>query len=57
MTTDLQIKPKQIPAFYIFAPGADGKNQRVSAAFKHEKGDGISILIGNARYAAFPPKS
>jgi hypothetical protein len=54
MTTQTETKEK--PAFYIFAPGADGKNTIIGAAFKHNKGNGVNIVIGNTRYVAFPPK-
>ena len=57
MTTENQNKPKQIPAFYIFAQGEDGKSQRIGAAFRHGKGNGLSVVIGNSRYVAFQPKA
>jgi len=57
MTTTTENQTKQIPAFYIFAKGADGQNNRVGAAFKHGKGSGFNILIGDTRYVAFPPKA
>ena len=59
MTTTTETKPKekQVPAFYIFAPGQDGKNQRVGAAFKHGKGNGLNFVTNGKRYAAFPPKA
>lgn len=57
MTTTTENQPKKNPDFYIFAKGADGNNSRVGAAFKHGKGDGFNILIGNARYVAFAPKA
>ena len=50
-------KAKQAPAFYIFTQSKDGKSQRVGAAFRHAKGNGFNVLIGNARYVAFPPKA
>jgi hypothetical protein len=56
MTTTTENQPKKIPDFYIFVKGADGKNSRIGAAFKHGKGNGYNILIGNARYVAFAPK-
>ena len=50
-------KAKQAPAFYIFSQSQDGKNQRIGAAFRHSKGNGFNVLIGNTRYVAFPPKA
>ena len=57
MTTTTESQTKQIPAFYIFTKGADGQSNRVGAVFKHGKGSGFNILIGNSRYVAFPPKA
>lgn len=57
MTTTTENQTKQIPAFYIFTRDADGNTSRVGAAFKHGKGEGFNILIGNVRYVAFAPKS
>jgi hypothetical protein len=57
MTTATENPRKKIPDFYIFLQGAGGENNRVGAAFKHGKGDGLTVLIGNSRYVAFPPKS
>ena len=57
MTTATENQSKKIPDFYIFLQGAGGENNRVGAAFKHGKGDGLTVLIGNSRYVAFPPKS
>ena len=57
MTTATENQPKKIPDFYIFLQGAGGENIRAGAAFKHGKGDGLTVLIGNSRYVAFPPKS
>jgi hypothetical protein len=57
MTTTTENQPKKIPDFYIFLQGAGGENIRTGAAFKHGKGDGLTVLIGNTRYVAFPPKS
>ena len=50
-------KEKQAPAFYIFSQSQDGKNMRLGAAFRHSKGSGFNVLIGNTRYVAFPPKA
>ena len=60
MTTTTETSPakaKQPPAFYIFSQSQDGKSQRVGAAFRHSKGNGFNVLIGNTRYVAFPPKA
>ena len=57
MTTTTENQPKKIPDLYIFLQGAGGENIRAGAAFKHGKGDGLTVLIGNSRYVAFPPKS
>ena len=46
---------KQKPDFYIYAKNAEGKNERIGAAFKHKKGSGMNLVIGNARYSVFPP--
>jgi hypothetical protein len=56
MTTTTENQPKKIPDFYIFLQGMGGENIRVGAAFKHGKGDGFTMLIGNTRYMAFAPK-
>jgi hypothetical protein len=50
MTTEKENKP----AFYIFAEGENGK--RVGAAFAHQKGNGLNIVIAETRYVAFPPR-
>lgn len=55
MTTETTQKKK--PAFYIFAKDQDGNSQRIGAAFRHKKGNGLNIIIGEARYTAFPPKA
>ncbi len=57
MTTITENIPKAKPAFYIFAQDAEGHSFRVGAVFKHKKGNGVNIVIGNGRYAAFPPKA
>ena len=57
MTTSTENQSKQVPAFYIFAQDADGQSKRIGAAFRHNKGNGFNILIGNTRYVAFPPKA
>lgn len=44
------------PAFYIFMKDAEGNSKHIGAAFKHASGNGINIVIGKARYVAFPPK-
>jgi hypothetical protein len=50
-------KEKQAPAFYIFKQEAEGVTTRIGAAFRHKKGNGLNIVIGDSRYVAFPPKS
>ena len=57
MTTETQTQPKQMPAFFIFSQAEDGKNRRIGAAFRHGKGNGFNVVIGNTRYVAFPPKA
>jgi hypothetical protein len=58
MTTTVETAvKKQVPAFYIFAQGEDGKNQRIGAAFAHRTGNGFNVVIGETRYVAFPPKA
>jgi len=59
MTTQTETtKEKQVPSFYIFANGADGKKgPPVGAAFAHKKGSGYSLIVNGTRYAAFPPKA
>lgn len=52
MTTENKSKP----AFYIFAKSENGENKRIGAAFKHNKGNGLNIVINGVRYTAFPPK-
>lgn len=47
---------KQKPDFYIFAKDDNGGSKNIGAAFKHAKGKGYNIVIGKARYVAFPPK-
>jgi hypothetical protein len=56
MTTQTENQPKKIPAYYIFEKSADGNNIRVGAAFKHGKGTGFNVLIGDKRYTAFAPR-
>lgn len=53
MTTENKTKV----AFYIYVKGENGENKNVGAAFAHKKGNGLNIVIGNARYTAFPPKT
>lgn len=57
MTTTTENQPKKTPDFQIFLQGFGGEKIRVGTAFKHGKGEGFNILIGNARYVAFPPKA
>ena len=57
MTIETKDQPKTTPAYYIFEKGADGNNTRVGAAFKHGKGTGFNVLIGDKRYTAFEPKA
>lgn len=42
---------------YIFDTDENGKDKIVGSIFKHNKGNGLNILIGNKRYKAFPPKT
>jgi hypothetical protein len=60
MTTENQTtREKQVPAFYLFdTVETDGRKESkpVGAAFAHKKGNGLTILLGGKRYAAFPPK-
>ena len=48
---------KQNIAFYIFEKGTNGNGKRVGTAFKHNKGNGLNILMDKKRYVAFPPKA
>jgi len=56
MTTTIETQPKKIPDFQIFLQ-VGGENVRVGTVFKHGKGEGFNILIGNTRYVAFPAKA
>lgn len=56
MTEEKQEPQKQKPAFYIFKKNSEGVSEKVGAAFKHTKGNGLNIVIDETRYAAFPPK-
>ena len=56
MTTTEQKKPQKL-AFKIYQQDAEGNLQRVGSAFRHNKGDGMNIVIGDTRYVAFPPKA
>jgi hypothetical protein len=57
MTNPTENKEKEIPAFYIFAKDGEGISHRVGAAFSHNTGKGINLVIDNKRYVAFPPKA
>ena len=57
MTPATENQPKKIPDLNIFLQGPGGEKVRVGTVFKHGKGDGITILMGNTRYVAFPPKA
>lgn len=57
MTTETKKQPKQKPAFYIFVKDADGKTTNIGAAFRHKKGNGMNIVIGQDYFVAFPPKA
>ncbi len=54
--TEETAKKENKPAFYIFAEGEKDKPP-VGAAFRHGKGNGLNIVIGETRYVAFPPKA
>ncbi|HRH03877.1 MAG TPA: hypothetical protein PLN13_03455 [Bacteroidia bacterium] len=56
MSNETQTDTKKKPSFYIFAKDAEGNSQRVGAAFRHMKGNGMNIVINDQRYSAFPPK-
>jgi hypothetical protein len=56
MTTQTENKPAQLPAFYIYEQGKDALVP-VGRAYKHNKGDGINILVDGKRFVAFPPKA
>lgn len=56
MTTETT-KTKKTADLYIFEQDAEGNNQIVGAVFRHSKGNGMNLLIGEARYSAFPPKA
>lgn len=55
MTTETENKNKT-PDFYIFVKDPEGNSTRIGAAFRHNKGQGMNILINEERYVAFPPK-
>ncbi len=57
MTTTTENQPKRTPDLNIFLQGPGSEKIRVGTVFKHGKGDGITILMGNTRYVAFPPKA
>lgn len=60
-STQAQDKPKVIPAFYIFETYIDDdgveQSRRIGAAFRHKKGAGLNLVIGDHRLVAFPPKA
>ena len=56
MTNETQNQDKKIPSFYIFSKDSEGNSQLVGAAFKHSKGNGLSIVISEQQLVAFPPK-
>ncbi len=55
MTTQTENKPAQLPAFYIYQESENGLVP-VGRAFKHQRGNGINILVDGKRFVAFPPK-
>lgn len=57
MTTEIKNQSKQKPAFYIFVKNADGQTVPIGAAFKHGKGTGLNLVIGQDRFVAFAPKN
>jgi hypothetical protein len=57
MSDEKQTETKKKPSFYIFAKDAEGNSQKVGAAFRHMKGNGMNIVINDQRYAAFLPKA
>lgn len=56
MTTEVERKPKQMPAFFIYDQDEEGNNLRIGAVFRHKRGQGFNILLDGKRYLAFPPK-
>ena len=56
MTTQIENKPTQLPAFYLYEESENGLVP-VGRAFKHHRGNGINILVDGKRYVAFPPKA
>ncbi len=50
------VEKQNKPAFYVFTEDESGERKRVGMAYKHKKGNGLNLVIGNARYVAFPPK-
>jgi len=56
MTETKQSETKIKPAFYVFQQNAEGVSEKVGAVFKHSKGGGFNIVIGDLRFVAFPPK-
>jgi hypothetical protein len=56
MTTQTENKPMQLPAFYIYEESENGLVP-VGRAFKHQRGNGINILVDGKRFVAFPPKA
>jgi hypothetical protein len=57
MTTQTETKTKKIPDFKIVESVGEGKNVQVGVAFKHGKGGGFNLLIGDKRYSVFPTNS
>lgn len=56
MAKETKTKVKDNLAFYIFVKDENGDNQYVGSIYRHDKGEGLNILMGNKRYVAFPPK-
>jgi hypothetical protein len=56
MTTTTENQPKKVPDLNLFLQGPGGEKIRVGTIFKHRTGEGFTILMGNTRYVAFPPK-
>lgn len=55
MTAD-NTKQKRIPDFHIFIEGPEG-NRYAGAGYKHQKGNGLGLIIGGMRYVAFEPRN